>query len=142
MIGSECPTCPEHYHVAGSNVIVEVDKSELTHEGRGLGRILITHLHSYATPLIRYDIGDLGVLSESCACGYKGPTLSRILGRSKNVIRRRDGSLAPFQPRASDLLKLGNFPEFRIRQTGDDQLVVEIGGCGTLAPETWLHACN
>jgi phenylacetate-CoA ligase len=64
LIGSECETYPSHYHIAHSNVIVEVDKQNgVTVGGKRLGRILLTHLHSYATPFIRYDVGDLGKLA-------------------------------------------------------------------------------
>ena len=70
LIGSECEAFPSHYHIAHSNVIVEVDKtSGVAVGGKTLGRILLTHLHSYATPFIRYDVGDLGTLADTCECG-------------------------------------------------------------------------
>src|SRR5208282_1529857 len=83
-IGAECKDCPETFHVAHSNVIVEVDNRDSVVVGsKRLGRVLVTHLHSYATPFVRYDIGDLATLSEGCGCGHEGPVLSNILGRKK-----------------------------------------------------------
>ena len=59
-IGFECEHIPGNYHVATSNVIVEVDSDQSYRLGpHRLGRVLVTHLHSYATPFIRYNIGDL-----------------------------------------------------------------------------------
>jgi phenylacetate-CoA ligase len=60
VIGCECQHYPGNYHVAHSNVIVEIDKnSSVTVGDNTLSRVLLTHLHSYATPFIRYDVGDL-----------------------------------------------------------------------------------
>ncbi len=70
--------------MAHSNVIVECDeKLTTTFDGEVVGRLLVTHLHSYATPLIRYDIGDFGKLHDQCPCGHDGPTISHIYGQGK-----------------------------------------------------------
>jgi hypothetical protein len=79
LIGAECAEYPEHYHVAESNVVVEIDNTESEcGKQSGAGRILVTHLHSYATPLIRYDIGDLGALMHTCKCGHDGPAVLNL----------------------------------------------------------------
>src|SRR5262249_35653340 len=50
LIAAKCKDCPENFHVAQSNVIVEVDNREsVVVDGNRLGRVLVTHLHSYAT---------------------------------------------------------------------------------------------
>ena len=66
FIGTECAQFPGYYHVATSNVIVEVVDQSHEVDGVKLGKILITHLHSYATPLIRYDLDDLGCVQAKC----------------------------------------------------------------------------
>jgi phenylacetate-CoA ligase len=57
------------------------------------GRIVCTGLLSETQPLIRYDIGDLGMLSAaSCVCGRDQlPVLCEVSGRSEDVIVGRDG---------------------------------------------------
>jgi phenylacetate-coenzyme A ligase PaaK-like adenylate-forming protein len=128
-IGFECERIAGNYHVATSNVIVEVDSSQSHRLGsHELGRVLVTHLHSYATPFIRYDIGDLASLASQCACGHLGPTLSNVYGRGKNLLKHRDGTLSPFYLGASLLAKLPELSEYRIRQTALGMLVVEVGG--------------
>jgi phenylacetate-coenzyme A ligase PaaK-like adenylate-forming protein len=74
-IAFECEATPGHYHVATSNVVVEIAGDLHEIEGKKLGRVLVTHLHSYATPFIRYDLGDLALLKETCPCGHDGPTI-------------------------------------------------------------------
>jgi len=128
-IGFECERIPGNYHVASSNVIVEVDVKQSYRLGpHRLGRVLVTHLHSYATPFIRYDIGDLASLTPRCSCGHLGPTLSHVYGRGKNLLKHRDGTISPFYFGASLIAKLPEFKEYRVRQTEIGKLVVEIGG--------------
>ncbi len=50
-----------------------------------VGRIVLTSLHNFATPLIRYEIGDHAEVGEACPCGRGLPVLKRILGRSRNM---------------------------------------------------------
>jgi phenylacetate-CoA ligase len=135
-IGFECQKVPGCYHVATSNAIIEVIPDEnIQLRGQRVGRILVTHLHSYATPFIRYDIGDLATLGRSCSCGHDGPVLSNIFGRSKALIKHADGRVSQFHLRGKELATIAKFDEFRIRQTGVKNIVVEIGGRDTLNPE-------
>jgi phenylacetate-CoA ligase len=128
-IAFECERRPGNFHVATSNVIVEtVGEESLTVDGAPIGNVLLTHLHSYATPFIRYEVGDLAALSQKCPCGHDGPTLSNIVGRTKGLLKLSDGGLVRVHIRASDMTEVGPFDEYRIRQTGPAKLVVEIGG--------------
>ncbi|MGN6515518.1 MAG: phenylacetate--CoA ligase family protein [Rhizomicrobium sp.] len=93
--GNIAVQCPEsgHYHVMAENLIVELVDAGGREVGEGeTGRIVITDLHNYATPLIRYDIGDYATAGPSCSCGRGLPTLTRILGRERNLILMPDGS--------------------------------------------------
>lgn len=128
-IANECSYCPGHYHVATSNVIIETDESVTTEvDGETLSRVLVTHLHSYATPIIRYDIGDFAKLSQTCNCGHEGPTLSHIYGRAKRFIYFPDGSYVPFQFRAKNIFERVECREFQIHQKDFNTIVVRIGG--------------
>jgi phenylacetate-CoA ligase len=138
-IGPIAFECREHqgfFHVAHTNVVVESD-SQLTvmHNGALLGRLLITHLHSYATPIVRYDIGDFGQLEQRCRCGHDGPTISKIFGRGKHFLRHPDGRLLPFYLSTRMLLETVGFDECRVRQAKIDTITVEIGGRESIAAE-------
>jgi phenylacetate-CoA ligase len=91
-IALQCPASGL-YHVMAENLIVEVvdAQDESVTEG-ATGRILITDLRNFATPLIRYDIGDYAEMGPQCPCGRGLPTLRRVLGRERNLIRMPDGS--------------------------------------------------
>jgi phenylacetate-coenzyme A ligase PaaK-like adenylate-forming protein len=128
-IGFECEHIPGNYHVATSNVVVEVDSGRSYRLGlHRLGRVLVTHLHSYATPFIRYDIGDMATLASECACGHRGPTLSHVYGRGKNLLKHPDGTVSPFYLGAPLIAKLSGLKDYRVRQTDVATLVVEVAG--------------
>lgn len=57
------------------------------------GRIICTSLLSETQPLIRYDIGDIGMLSrDGCACGRDHlPVLQEVTGRVEDAIVGVDG---------------------------------------------------
>jgi len=135
QIGFECAACAGHYHITTSNVIVEVVDVSHDVEGTKLGRVLVTHLHSYATPFIRYDLGDLGLLKDSCPCGHDGPTLHKLHGRATSALKRPDGTLRLFHIRGPEFLRAVEFSEFRIRQVEIDRITVELGGREQLSPE-------
>jgi phenylacetate-CoA ligase len=55
--------------------------------------MVCTGFGNYATPLIRYDIGDIAVVAEnqSCSCGRGGLLLERLEGRVEDYIVTPDG---------------------------------------------------
>ncbi len=129
VIAMECTKAPGFYHVAYSNVIVECDEETTVQVGGDdLGRVLITHLHSYATPLIRYDVGDFARLHSRCACGHDGQALSRLHGRGKFFLRHPDGRLLHFPVYSARLLEVAPFTEFWIHQPDPSRIIVRLGG--------------
>jgi phenylacetate-CoA ligase len=135
-IAFECQKHRGYYHVAHTNVIVECDNElAASFDGAAVGRLLVTHLHSYATPIIRYDVGDFGQVEKQCRCGHDGPTISNIYGRGKHFLRRPDGKLLPFYLSTRALLEAVAFKECRVRQAEIDTITVEIGGRDTITAD-------
>ncbi|MBN2395357.1 MAG: phenylacetate--CoA ligase family protein, partial [Candidatus Atribacteria bacterium] len=66
-------------------------------EGKSLppgqsGNILITLLTNYTMPLIRYKIGDLGIMSlGKNQCGHDLPTLEKVIGRINASFKNKFG---------------------------------------------------
>ena len=93
-IGYMALQCPdnEHYHVVSEAVFLEVVRDDGTPCAAGeIGRVLVTQLHNFATPLIRYEVGDYAEVGEPCSCGRGLPVLKRILGRTRNLARLPGG---------------------------------------------------
>jgi phenylacetate-coenzyme A ligase PaaK-like adenylate-forming protein len=136
VIGTECEKHAGHYHVATSNVIVELSADvPIEVEGVKLRKVLVTHLHSYATPFIRYDIGDIASLADRCICGHDGPVLFNIYGQAKRLLKRANGQVTPFSMKASNILKITECEEYRIMQTDLETIVLEIGGRNALTTD-------
>lgn len=86
--------CPEyeHYHVQSEAVLLEVlDPAGNPCPPGGVGRVVITPLFNFAMPMIRYEVGDLAEVGSPCPCGRGLPVLSRILGRTRDMLVYPDG---------------------------------------------------
>jgi phenylacetate-CoA ligase len=91
-IALQCPENESIYHVQAESLYVEIvdEEGEPCREGE-VGRILVTTLHNFAMPLIRYEIGDYAEVGKSCSCGRTLPVLSRVLGRKRNMLSLPNG---------------------------------------------------
>jgi len=85
-IALQCPQ-HEHYHTLEEGVLVEIldDQNKPCAPGQ-LGRVVVTSLHNFAMPLIRYELGDYAEFGEPCPCGRGLPVLRRIAGRVRNML--------------------------------------------------------
>jgi phenylacetate-CoA ligase len=73
-----------------------------------VGRVVVTPLHNFAMPLVRYALGDYAEAGPPCPCGRGLPVLRRILGRARNMLRLPGGNgkwiaMEPLEKRIRDL---------------------------------------
>jgi len=94
--------CPEHdhYHVQSENLYVELLREDGTPCAPGeTGIVVVTALHNFAMPLLRYELGDYAELGGPCQCGRGLPVLRRVVGRVRNMARDPNGRrFRPFIP--------------------------------------------
>lgn len=92
VIALQCPDS-DLYHTMDEALIVEVigDNGRACAAGE-VGRVVVTDLRNAATPLFRYDIGDYAEVGPPCPCGRGLKTLTRIMGRERNLILMPDGT--------------------------------------------------
>ena len=116
-IALQCPQ-HEHYHVQAENVLVEVlDEDGQACKPGMTGRVVVTTLHNFAMPLLRYDIGDFAEVGDPCPCGRGGlPVLKRILGRHRNVLVLPSGERRSPTFSTEDLGELPSFFQYQIVQ--------------------------
>jgi phenylacetate-CoA ligase len=122
--------CPEHAgcHIAAENVIVEVvdGKGKPVPTGRE-GRILVTNLHNYAMPFIRYDMGDIGALSDkACPCGRGLPLLAKVTGRTTDYMRTKSGGFIPGMAVPWSFFATLGVEQFQIVQETRGEMIVKL----------------
>ena len=136
--------CPSHgnYHIQSENLIVEVlDEAGKPCSSGKIGKVVITTLNNFASPLIRYEIGDYAIAGGKCGCGRVGPTLQKIIGRSRHLLSTKDGKIWP----SFGFRKLRNafgIGMYQARQVAIDKLNFEFTANSTLASDqiTQIHA--
>jgi phenylacetate-CoA ligase len=93
-VACQCSRGEGLHVVPWGNYVEIVDEDGKTVPDGVEGNILITCLANYAMPLLRYEIGDRGILSnERCACGFSGQTLIKVMGRTVDAFKRWDGAV-------------------------------------------------
>lgn len=128
-IALQCPDS-ENLHVMAEGLIGEVLRDDGTPCGEGeIGRVALTDLHNFATPMIRYLIGDLAEMGGPCPCGRGLPALRRVVGRSRNLMLLPDGErIWPTLGGLSPGGYLAKLPvlQYQLVQTALDQLEVRL----------------
>ena len=127
LIGMECD---QHngLHLSMDNLLVETIRPDGTPAAPGeVGEILVTDLHNFGMPLIRYKIGDLGVLTtRACACGRGLPLLERVEGRVLDMIRTPDGRMLPGEFFPHLMKEFESVRQFQVIQRQLDRLQIKL----------------
>lgn len=101
------------------------------------GRIVITSLYNKAHPFIRYDIGDIGILSKQST--IKKPILEKLVGRTNDIAILPSGKKAAgltFYYITKTLIEDdGNVKEFVIEQLKKDTFKIKYSSNEELSKE-------
>ena len=87
-------------HISEDHFLVEVVDQETLQpvQPGGVGELVLTTLTKEAFPMIRYRTGDLTrLLPDGCPCGRTGRRMSRVLGRSDDMLIIRGVNVFPSQ---------------------------------------------
>lgn len=134
-IALQCPQ-HEHYHVQSENLLVEIlDDSGRSCKAGETGRVVVTPLHNFAMPLIRYELGDYAEVGAPCSCGRGLPVLTRVHGRRRNMVTLPDGRRHwPSFP-AEIWRDVAPVEQFRLVQRHPDEIEVNYVMARNLTPE-------
>jgi phenylacetate-CoA ligase len=92
-IAAECPE--GRMHVNADSIYVEILRGGQPAQPGELGEIVLTPLHGYGMPLIRYRVGDLGIAAPQvpCPCGRGLPVIERVIGRTSDMFVNARGDM-------------------------------------------------
>lgn len=82
---TECKNGKMHLNEdSGFFEVLDAENKEVIN---GIGKLVITSLRSWKTPLIRYDIGDFIEVNRNskCSCGSPFKVVERVLGRANDL---------------------------------------------------------
>lgn len=89
-VGSIAHECEQgSLHVMDDNLVVNISTTDSKEES---GELIVTDLHNYAFPLINYEVGDYGTLTDhQCKCGRNLSILDKIHGRAYDILETDTG---------------------------------------------------
>jgi phenylacetate-CoA ligase len=126
LLAWECPSTG-YLHICDHSVILEVDRGGRPAQAGEDGEVIITALHSYATPVIRYRLNDLVTRGPTpCPCGHPASTIINIQGRALDWFTCPGGlKLHPIVV-MNALERVAWVRRFQVTQTSRDELVIRI----------------
>jgi len=136
--GAVAVECEQHQ---GLHTLADLHYVELIKDGQPVtegdfGDIIVTDLHNYAMPFIRYQIGDLGRPQPGvCPCGRGFPLIAEIVGRSNAIVTTPNGRYIHGAFFSHLFYGLEEVRKFRVHQRSLTEIDVLIKSDNGLSPE-------
>jgi phenylacetate-CoA ligase len=137
LMAWECGVSGE-LHTCDDGVIVEVMRDGRPAAAGEEGEVVVTNLHAYAMPLIRYRLADLVTRgSDQCACGQPFSTIRAIQGRMNDYFSLPDGRRVHPYRILERLLPEGDawIRQFQLLQDRPDRIVMQVVPARPATPE-------
>jgi len=128
-------------HVQSENAIVEVlDAAGRPCEAGETGAVVLTPLHNFAMPLLRYEIGDLAIVGGGrCGCGRLLPILDAVPGRARDLLLLPSGDLRPPYYGHRAVMQVSAILQHQVVQTAPDQICFRLVVARPLTPAEEQH---
>ena len=126
-VACNCKTSPGLHLIPDIHYVEIVDENGKEVKPGEPGEIIITSLTNYTMPLIRYKIGDRGILSnKDCKCGHGLPLLEKIEGRIVGHFKNKRGDIVSGGFFFTILLFRKNIKQFQIIQEAIDYIIINL----------------
>jgi phenylacetate-CoA ligase len=126
-LASPCPA-GHGLHVHAENVILEIldDRGRPCDPGES-GRVVLTVLHNFRTPFIRYDIGDTATFAPArCPCGRGLPLLTQVQGKARPHFKMAGGRQKHSSELVQAITRIGGHHQHQVIQKSLDHVLVSI----------------
>jgi len=124
LIAWQCVRCGQ-YHTCDDGVMVEVLRDGREAEPGEVGEVVITALHSFAMPFIRYRVGDAVRLPRTpvpCSIGFG--TIESIEGRTVEYLKFTGGPKISPYTLMDELDPIEDVARYEAEQTGPQSLLI------------------
>jgi len=121
----------EYYYIFSPHVFIEVVDDDYNPVPDGtMGNILVTRLDGYAQPMIRYRLGDLGILLQKNKYPKKRefnyPLLAQIVGRETDVVKTQNGKTLVVHSFTGIFEHIPGIKQFKVIQDNLQSIEIEI----------------
>ena len=107
-------------HLSTDLIVPELENGG---QGSDLRQVVLTPLHAYGMPLLRYEVGDLAqTIANNCSCGLPFPVLNGLVGRAADLFPLSHGRVVHGQILLAYMSGLPDIDRFQFRQTSQDRL--------------------
>ena len=127
-----------HAHVEGVRLEILREDGSPCAPGEE-GRVVLTSLHNFAMPLIRYEIGDRAVAGPPCACGRTLPVLAAIPGRARDMLTLPDGRRRFPYYAHNTIMQIDAIAQHQVVQTARDEVEIRLVVRRPLTPAEETH---
>lgn len=126
-IACNCKKSPELHLIPDIHYLEILDNNGKEVKRGGAGNIILTLLTNYTMPLIRYKIGDIGILSDNnCQCGRELPLLEKVIGRINSHFKNKFGDFINTGLFYSLFYFKENIRQFQVIQETTDLILINI----------------
>jgi phenylacetate-CoA ligase len=124
LLAWECQTTGE-YHSCDDGLIIELLRDGVPVADGERGEVVGTDLHSFAMPMIRYQLGDVATKgSQTCPCGQPFSTIRSIQGRMIDYFVLPGNRVV--HPYEFGVIKVSWIREFQVTQESLNFIVMRV----------------
>ncbi|MES2847881.1 MAG: CoF synthetase [Bacteroidota bacterium] len=139
ILAQQVPGSANRYLINTASYVLEIFKidEDVPADAGELGRIVVTDLYNYAMPMIRYDTGDIGILSkDKDAAGNS--YLDVVEGRKLDLLYATDGTLVSSYIVYKNMWQYTEILQYQLVQYGPKDYLFKINMEGTFTQEEKL----
>ena len=130
----QCPRTTQ-YHIQSEVVYCEVlNESGAQCQPGEVGRVVVTPLHNFSMPLLRYEIGDEAEVGAPCSCGRGLPVLRAIVGRTADYLTLRSGLRRRVTYNVYRISRIEGIREYQLVQKDFDRIEIRMAVRRELTP--------
>jgi len=135
-IAFQCP--PGGRHVCETRYLELVADGKVVEPGQ-MGEVVITSLHQFTMPFIRYKLADIAVYEPNpCSCGRGLPILGEVLGRTNDFLVTADGQFIHPEYFAYTFRARAEVARYQVYQPDQEHLTVRLV-CRDEVDQAWLQ---
>ncbi len=125
-----CQIDLDYYYIMSPEIVIEIvdDRGTVLEDGE-VGFIVVTGLTNFAMPLIRYRLGDMGIILPKneypATSRFNYPLLKKVIGRETDIITTQNGNKLTVHSFTGILEYYPEIKQYKVIQLRKNEVVIE-----------------